>query len=611
VLRLLLASLIVVVVALAFFVPTLKDSNWFSAALIFVGLAIVTALIILPHFVSLRELGLQLPSVPPLAQFLIRLAGLAILDAVTLPLALNIYDDGNWFLAVAMVIATVVVNVINLLPQFWPVRWMTPAFALLILLAVYPLIYTVYVAFTNYSALHFNTKDRVIERLETENQYMFRPSTSKNYLWMVFRNGDGDYALWLQNRDDATDVYFAREGQELEAVVPGQVGEGPYTENNNMGLNGVPASYEGYTRIETNEWSSAGVNLIELQGVQFGNDESPVKIAGRTEAGDFRPRWRYDAEEDALVDESSCQRKTDGSVVPNSCRLYKANNKNGRFVYTTRDGEQYADLSFWVPVGFDNFKEIFSSNLMDGPLFRIFLWTVSFAFFAVLTSFSMGLAMALILNDSIPGVRIIRSLLIIPWTIPGIIGVLIWRGMLNSNLGVIPETMRDIFGWAPPFFTDAAWAKFAILLVNLWFAYPYFMLITSGAIQSIPSSIYEAAEVDGATPWHKFWKLTMPLLLVSVGPLLVASFIFNFNNYILIESLNDGGPQMTGTYAPPVGHTDNLMTYTYNYAFSAEGGSGNFGLASAIAVVIFIMVGLLTLFQFRLTKKWEEVGENV
>ena len=120
----------------------------------------------------------------------------------------------------------------------------------------------------------------------------------------------------------------------------------------------------------------------------------------------------------------------------------------------------------------------------------------------------------------------------------------------------------------------------------------------------------EAAEVDGANAWQKFWSLTLPLLLVAVGPLLIASFTFNFNNFLLIEALFKGGPPMIGTAAPPVGHTDNLISYTYRFAFSA-GGRQDFGFASAIAIIIFMIVGGLTLFQYRFTKRLEEIGEGV
>ena len=147
-------------------------------------------------------------------------------------------------------------------------------------------------------------------------------------------------------------------------------------------------------------------------------------------------------------------------------------------------------------------------------------------------------------NERIPFKRAFRTLLIIPWPIPGLISVAIWRGMLNSNLGVVSNIFRSFGLEPPPFFIDAGWAKLAIILVNLWLGYPYFMLVCSGALAAIPSDMYEAAEVDGANWWQKFRDLTLPLLLVAVGPLLIASFTYNFNNFIIIEAFNQGGPPM-------------------------------------------------------------------
>ncbi|MBE2270738.1 MAG: maltose transporter permease, partial [Anaerolinea sp.] len=93
-------------------------------------------------------------------------------------------------------------------------------------------------------------------------------------------------------------------------------------------------------------------------------------------------------------------------------------------------------------------------------------------------------------------------------------------------------------------------------------------------------------------------------------PLLIASFTYNFNNYLIIEAMFQGGPPMTGTSAPPVGHTDNLISYTFRFAFAA-GGTRDYGFASAIAIVIFLIVSTLTLIQFRFTRRLEEIGENV
>jgi ABC-type sugar transport system permease subunit len=135
------------------------------------------------------------------------------------------------------------------------------------------------------------------------------------------------------------------------------------------------------------------------------------------------------------------------------------------------------------------------------------------------------------------------------------------------------------------------------------------MLICSGALQSIPKDLYNAAEVDGAGIWQQFRNITLPLLLVAVGPLLVASFIFNFNNFNIIFLFIEGGPPIVGA-STEAGHTDILISYVYNLAF-AGGRGAQYGLAAAITLVIFLIVAGLALFQFRYTRMWEEVSENV
>jgi ABC-type sugar transport system permease subunit len=134
-------------------------------------------------------------------------------------------------------------------------------------------------------------------------------------------------------------------------------------------------------------------------------------------------------------------------------------------------------------------------------------------------------------------------------------------------------------------------------------------VIVTGALQTLPKDIYEAADIDGANAWNKFWSMTLPLLLVTVGPLLVASFAFNFNNFTVIDLYNQGGPPMTGV-STPVGYTDILATYTYRIAFGSTG-SSDYGYASAITIMIFLILFVITQFQFRYTNMLEERGRNV
>jgi arabinogalactan oligomer/maltooligosaccharide transport system permease protein len=138
----------------------------------------------------------------------------------------------------------------------------------------------------------------------------------------------------------------------------------------------------------------------------------------------------------------------------------------------------------------------------------------------------------------------------------------------------------------------------------MWLTFPYFFLVSMGALQSIPMELTEAARVDGGGPWQVFRKVTLPLLLVAVAPLMIASFAFNFNNFNNIYLLTAGGPATDQSVA---GATDILISYTYKLAFAA--GKGNdYGLASAIAIIIFFIVATISTIAFMRTRVLEEIN---
>jgi arabinogalactan oligomer/maltooligosaccharide transport system permease protein len=192
--------------------------------------------------------------------------------------------------------------------------------------------------------------------------------------------------------------------------------------------------------------------------------------------------------------------------------------------------------------------------------------------------------------------------LILPYALPTFMTALIWAGMFNQDYGVI----NQVLGANIPWLRDPTLAKVSILIVNLWLGFPYMFLIATGALQSIPEELKEASYVDGATPRQSFRRVTFPLLLVSLAPLLIASFAFNFNNFNIIYLLNGGGPPIAGAQTP-AGHTDILISYTYRLAF--ESGQGNeFGFASAIAIIIFFIVATISAISFRRTRVLEEIA---
>jgi arabinogalactan oligomer/maltooligosaccharide transport system permease protein len=196
----------------------------------------------------------------------------------------------------------------------------------------------------------------------------------------------------------------------------------------------------------------------------------------------------------------------------------------------------------------------------------------------------------------------------------------VWRGLLNTDHGFINNTVlgglqitRHLAGGDVttmiPWLEDPNWAKLAVLVVNLWMGFPYMFLITTGALQAIPAELTESATIDGATPWQSFRLIKLPLLLVSIAPLMIASFAYNFNNFGLIYLLTGGGPSLpedTGARYD-AGGTDILITFVYKIAFSAGRGR-DYGMASAFSILIFIVVGTLSLISFRRTKALEEMA---
>jgi arabinogalactan oligomer / maltooligosaccharide transport system permease protein len=494
--------------------------------------------------------------------------------------AFNLASIGHYSLAA----------VIGLLALFWgwallrkeayPIRWMVVGLTMMTLFAIYPIIFTVYIAFTNFGDGHLLTKAQAVQQLERET-FLIEGRTPYN--WTLFVTPDEQFALWLQS-PDRSDNIFARPGEEVIYAEPGQDGFGDFDEN------GIPLTIDGYqrlSRIQTLRY------MTTLETLRFGAEDRIFQITSSDVASEREQRYVYDPLEDILLNQET------GEVFAPI---------DGTFVGQT-SGRELAP-GFQSLIGFENFRRFVASPALRGPLLRIVTWNFAFAFLSVFTTFALGLAIAYIYNDpSFPGKKIIQSFLLIPYTIPSLITILIWRGLMNPQVGVINEFLSNTIGFAPPWFTDQWWAKFALIIVNLWLGYPYFMLICSGALQAIPQDIYHAAEVDGANAWQRFTNITLPLLLVAVGPLLIASFTFNFNNFNLIFLFIGGGPPIAEA-STRAGHTDILISYVYNLAFAGGRGT-DYGLASAITIIIFLIVAVITLAQFRFTQMWEEVGENV
>ena len=192
-----------------------------------------------------------------------------------------------------------------------------------------------------------------------------------------------------------------------------------------------------------------------------------------------------------------------------------------------------------------------------------------------------------------------RTLLFLPYAVPGFISILVFKGLFNQNFGEINAILDALFGIKPAWFADPFLAKSMILIVNTWLGYPYIMLICAGLLKAIPADLYEASALAGAGPLTNFFKITAPQIVKPLMPLLVSAFAFNFNNFVLIALLTDGRPDFLNTKLP-AGQTDILVSYTYRIAFRDSG--QDFGLAAAISTLIFVLVAVLSIINLRLTQ---------
>jgi arabinogalactan oligomer/maltooligosaccharide transport system permease protein len=181
------------------------------------------------------------------------------------------------------------------------------------------------------------------------------------------------------------------------------------------------------------------------------------------------------------------------------------------------------------------------------------------------------------------------------------LSLLVWQGLLNDQFGVV----NRIFHVSIPWLFDANWAKVSCILVSAWLTVPYFFLVSMGALQSIPEELTEAGRVDGGGPFQLFRRVTLPLLLIAVAPLLIASFAFNFNNFNNIYLLTKGGPPQANSSV--AGSTDILISYTYKIAI-ATGKGNDFGLACAVSIIIFIIVAVISGVSFSRTRVLEDIA---
>ena len=450
-------------------------------------------------------------------------------------------------------------------------RYIYPGLAAMFLFIIFPLMYTIGIAFTNYSGANQLTFERV--QLQFLAQKYEKPGT--DFKFEVYQLDDKKIQLYLEND---------RQALVSPVITLDQT-------NKNIDLTSLSTTIEKpgkRANIRFLVKNRAALNALSL----ITESDQVLSMGGLRKFSETVSLYELQDDQVSLINQMN------GKLLrPNfDAGNYQEVDENGAFTGAL------ISPGFVVHAGWKNFLRIFLDKGIQGPFLQILIWTVVFAGGSVLLTLAVGLVLATVLQwDALKGKAVYRMLLILPYAVPAFISILIFKGLFNQSFGEINELLNAVFNVKLKWFSDPYLAKAMILIVNTWLGYPYVMILCMGLLKSIPSDLFEASAIDGAGPLDNFFKITLPLIIKPLTPLLIASFAFNFNNFVLIQLLTNGAPDIIGS-STPAGHTDLLVSYTYRIAFEGGGGQ-DFGLASAIATLIFLMVGVLAVINLRIAKK--------
>ena len=305
--------------------------------------------------------------------------------------------------------------------------------------------------------------------------------------------------------------------------------------------------------------------------------------------------------------------------------------------FTSIQGNQsMIDTFSWV--GLKNFAQIFNFTSGLGASFgqafwRVLGWTLVWAVLSTVTVFFGGFIQALILNsEKVVFRKLWRTILILPWAIPALLSQMVFSVMFNEN-GFINQLLADIgienilrqlnmigvdfsqlTGFARYLYLGAervqwfnnpfnpTFVRAMLIIVNIWLGFPYYMALMTGVMTAIDKSLYEAADIDGATGFQKIRQITMPLVLQSTAPLLIMAFSGNFNNFGIIYFITGGGPNAGYPANGYAGDTDILISWMYKLTVDYS----TYNMASVFSVLIFLLVGSITAWNLSRTKAFQE-----
>jgi len=228
-------------------------------------------------------------------------------------------------------------------------------------------------------------------------------------------------------------------------------------------------------------------------------------------------------------------------------------------------------------VGLDNFFFLFGRNTFWMVVYQSILFALTAVVFKVLIGF---IAAHMVNNIPAKGQRKWRGMLLVPWVIPPALSTLGWWWLFEPTYSAINWVLEQFAAPAIPWLSDRFWARFSVILVNVWFGAPFFLIMYLAALKSIPQELYEAAAIDGASAWQRLVHVTLPMMRNIIAITVLFSIIVTFANFDIVRVLTQGGPRNS---------THLFATYAFRLGIE----SGDVPLGAAVSLFMFPVLAVL------------------
>lgn len=254
-------------------------------------------------------------------------------------------------------------------------------------------------------------------------------------------------------------------------------------------------------------------------------------------------------------------------------------------------------------IGLNNYITIAKGQGIAGQAFwHIFGWTVVWTLLASTLAIVLGFVFALLVNNErVRGKKFFRTIYLLPWAIPAFITIMFFS-IMTSRGGIIPEALNSLFNVNLDIKNNTFQTRAMLILLQGWLGHSYIFLLTTGVLQAIPKDLYEAASIDGATGFQRTLKITIPLVLFQIAPMLINQYTFNFNNFSIIYLYNQGGPFNPQVYGNLAGSSDILISYIYKLTMESQYQA----IGAAVTVFISIILIIISYFGYKNSSAFKE-----